>query len=37
MDLGPLVAGDVAPAEYARSLVRRLEEDVTARIARVSG
>ena len=37
MDLAPLVAGNVAPAEYARSLVRRLEDDVTARIARLSG
>jgi LmbE family N-acetylglucosaminyl deacetylase len=37
MDLGPLVTGDVAPGEYARSLVRRFEADVTARIARLSG
>jgi LmbE family N-acetylglucosaminyl deacetylase len=37
MDLGPLVAGDVDAAEYARALVRRLEADVTARIARLSG
>lgn len=37
MDLGPLVAGTVTPGEYARSLVRRLEDEVTARIARLSG
>jgi LmbE family N-acetylglucosaminyl deacetylase len=38
MDLGPLVAAaDVAPADYAGELVRRLEADVVARIARLSG
>ncbi len=36
MDLGPLVSGHVAPDDYARSLVRRLEADVTARIVRLS-
>jgi LmbE family N-acetylglucosaminyl deacetylase len=37
MDLAPVVTGAVAAGEYARTLVRRFEDDVTARIARLSG
>ena len=37
MDLTPLVAGSTDPAQYARELLVRLEDDVGARIARLSG
>lgn len=37
MDLTALVAGDRSASDYARELVRRLEGDVLARIAKLSG
>ena len=37
MDLSPLVAGTADVGEYARGLVRRLEDDVLGRIRRLGG
>ncbi len=37
MDLSPLVAGTADATEYTRELVRRLEDDVLARIRRLGG
>jgi LmbE family N-acetylglucosaminyl deacetylase len=37
MDLSPLVAGTADVSEYARELVRRLEDDVLGRIRRLGG
>jgi LmbE family N-acetylglucosaminyl deacetylase len=37
MDLSPLVAGPADATEYTRELVRRLEDDVLARIRRLGG
>jgi LmbE family N-acetylglucosaminyl deacetylase len=36
MDLSPLVSGGGNPAEFARGLVRRLEDDVLARLTRLA-
>jgi hypothetical protein len=35
MDLGPLARGDGDPAEFVRALVRRLDDDVAARLLRL--